>query len=100
MPKSFINPCALYDLPCRLPSGLCIGKPYWAGRYFEKGDRHHADASPCAYLDYVNKRLSRQAVPHEPEATPPEKRDMGQETAPTERQSPSALLAARRKGRA
>lgn len=99
MPNSFINPCALYDLPCRLPSGLCIGKPYWAGRYFEKGDRHHADASPCAYLDYVNKRLSRQAVPHKPDGTLPKKREV-QENALMEPQSPSALLAARRKGRA
>ena len=60
--KSFTNPCVLFDLPCRLPSGLCVGKPYWEGKLFEARDRHHADAFPCAYLEYVNKRLPRQVA--------------------------------------
>ena len=95
--KSFTNPCVLFDLPCRLPSGLCVGKPYWEGKYFEAGDRHHADASPCTYLDYVNKRLPRQ-VTEVPEEAPPEQTGTEQATVP-EQAAPSALLAARRKRR-
>ena len=82
---------------CRLPSGLCVGKPYWEGKLFEARDRHHADAFPCAYLEYVNKRLPRQ-VAEEPEEAPPEQTGTEQATAP-EQAAPSALLAARRKRR-
>ena len=66
-------------------------------KLFEARDRHHADAFPCAYLEYVNKRLPRQ-VAEMPEEAPPEQTGTEQATVP-EQAAPSALLAARRKRR-